>query len=268
MRHERAELGCYDLDAELQLRPVDDPAVAAWTAKAVAIPPSLMTVDAASVLYVDAQGRRWRLPKADPAFDRPGPLGGERVCREVCTERNLLNVHGTFYEMPAENAGGFAKLRPIATHNRRIHDFASYRGLLVLTGIREGAEAGGHIIRSDDGRCALWVGVVDDLWQFGKPRGIGGPWKNTAVKAGEPSDAYLMTGYDKKRLQLSHRSAEPVKIRLEADISGTGLWVTHREFTVDPGRPLECTLPDAFGAYWVRLTADRATTATAIFFYD
>ena len=79
-------------------------------------------------------------PRATRPSTNPAPLGAERVCREVCTERNLLNVHGTFYELPAENAGGFIKLRPIATHNRRIHDFASYRGLLVMSGVADERE--------------------------------------------------------------------------------------------------------------------------------
>jgi len=58
-----------------------------------------------------------------------------RIDREVVTERDLFNCHGTFYELPAENAGGFAKVRPISTHNRKIADYCSYRGLLVMTGI-------------------------------------------------------------------------------------------------------------------------------------
>jgi len=68
--------------------------------------------------------------------------------------------------MPAENAGGFGRFRPIATHNRRISDFASYRSLLIISGLADAAQ-GEHIIRSEDGRCALWAGTVDDLWAFG-----------------------------------------------------------------------------------------------------
>lgn len=261
------ELGCYDLDSELKLRKTNDAPGIAWMHKNVAIPQNVLTLDAASVLYVDNKGR-WRLPKGDASFERPGPLGDERICREVCTERDMFNAAGTFYELPADNAGGFAKVRPITTHNRRIKDYASYRGLLVLSGLGADAPAGEHVVRSDDGKCALWVGAVDDLWQFGKPRGTGGPWKDSAVKAGQPSDAYLMTGYDRKRVTLSHTAKEPVKIRLEADLTGTGLWVTYREFTVEPGKPTEHTFPAAYTAYWVRAVADRETTATVTFVYE
>jgi hypothetical protein len=260
------ELGAYDLDANLKLRPANDPDGAAWTAKSVAIAAPIITADAASVLYVDVNGKRWRLPKGDAVFDQAGPLGQVRLCREVCTERNLLNTHGTFYELPAQNAGGFIKLRPIATHNRRIHDFASYRGLLVLSGITDEAN-GEHIVRSDDGKCALWVGAVDDLWAFGKPRGRGGPWLNTAVKAGVPSDAYLATGYDQKRLTLAHQGTKAVTFKVEADFTGTGEFAEVTRLTVQAGQKLEHNFPDAFGAYWLRVTASADTTATAQFEY-
>jgi hypothetical protein len=260
------ELGAYDLDVNLKLRAANDPEGGAWTAKNVAIAAPIITADAASVLYVDEKGTRWRLPKGDAVFDQAGPLGYARLCREVCTERNLLNVHGTFYELPAVNAGGFIKLRPIATHNRRIHDFASYRGLLVMSGIAAEAQ-GDHIIRSDDGQCALWVGAVDDLWSFGKPRGRGGPWLNSPVKASLPSDAYLATGYDHKRLTLSHANKKSVTFKVEADFTGTGTWSEVVELKVSAGMPHEYRFPAAFGAYWLRVTADTDTTATAQFEY-
>ncbi|MFA7006579.1 MAG: hypothetical protein WC429_21225, partial [Verrucomicrobiia bacterium] len=124
------DIGSYILDADLKLRRDDDPKGMDWMKKNVPIPQNVITVDAASVL-IEEKGKRWRLPKGDAAFDRPGALGDERISREVCTERDRLNVHGTFYELPAENAGGMAKVRPVATHNRRIKDYTSYRGLLV-----------------------------------------------------------------------------------------------------------------------------------------
>ncbi|HRZ56126.1 MAG TPA: hypothetical protein P5525_11795 [Candidatus Paceibacterota bacterium] len=266
-RNRNGELGGYDLDGDLELRRANDADGVAWTAKAVAIPTPLIVADRASYLYVDEHGQRWRLPKGDPALDQPGPLGLVRLCREVCTERNLLNVGGTFYELPAQNAGGFIKIRPIATHNRRIHDFASYRGLLVLSGIAHHS-GGDRIIRSDDGRCALWVGAVDDLWQFGKPRGRGGPWLDTEVVAGRPSDAYLATGYDHKRLTLSHRGQSTVTFMVEADFTGTGTWSEVAAIEVKRGARVEHTFPAAFGAYWLRVAASADTTATAQFEYD
>jgi len=266
-RNAAGELGCYDLDSGLRLRLTNDPAGMAWTRQAVALPRALITVAGGAALYVDPEGRRWRVPKGDPTLDAPGPLGAGRVCREVCTERNLLNVAGTFYELPAENAGGFARLRPIATHNRRISDFASYRGLLVISGVA-GDAPGEHIIRSEDGQCALWAGAVDDLWAFGKPRGTLGVWEDAHVTGGMPSDACLATGYDRKRLIISHTHPGPVQFRVEADFTGTGEWCRFRTLDVPPGERAEYTFPEAFGAYWLRLVASTDTTASGTLIYD
>jgi len=255
--------GCYDLDGDLRLTRVDDPEGLAWTKEHAAMPRDVISEDAASIVYTDEKQRRWRLPRA-------GGTSGGRVCREVCTERNLLNLGGTFYELPARNAGGFIKVRPIATHNLRIHDYASYRGLMLISGVDANALAGAHIIRSDDGRVALWAGAVDDLWLLGKPRGSGGPWKDSAIKAGIPSDPFLATGFDKKRLRLSHRRDSLMRIRVEADFTGTGAWAPALEsmLRVKPNETLEYTFSDAFSAYWIRLVSDQDATATAIFTYE
>ena len=209
-----------------------------------------------------------RSAAAGPALVQPAIFDLAPWPREVATERDLFNAHGTFYELPAENAGGFAKLRPVATHNRRIHDYCSYRGLFVMTGIGNPAPPNNaHIIRSDDGKAALWVGVLDDVWKLGKPRGGGGVWKDTPVKAGLASDPFLMPGYDRKSVSFSHSSTEPVTFSLEVDLDGTGRWVPYQRFGVKAGEVLAHTFPEAFAAYWVRAVTERDTTATVLFDY-
>jgi len=248
--------------------PVGDRALFERVQTEAAIPAGVLSVDEASVIFVNDDGKRYRLPKGDPIFDRDSKLGSARVDREVATERDLFNAHGTFYELPAENAGGFAKLRPVATHNRRIHDYCSYRGLFVISGLDADAPAGDHVIRSDDGRAALWVGAIDDVWKLGRPRGQGGPWKNTAVRAGVVSDSYLMTGYETKRLELQHDAGKSVNITIEVDVTGDGLWALYRTFAVKPGEAVSHTFPLAFQACWLRAKADAACSATAQLRYE
>jgi len=261
------EAGFYELDAALNLKRVEDPGAMGYAQKSYPMNGAGLELDAASAVVTDDAGRRWRFPKADATDASPGLWGRERLCREVCTERDLLNVCGTFYELPAENAGGFSKVRAVATHGRRIHDYCSYRGLLVLSGLDAAAAASEHVIRSADGRAAVWVGAVDDLWAFGKPRGQGGPWKDTAVKAGEPSDAYLMTGFDRKRLTLSHAGAGAVGVTVELDITGAGVWRPYATVRVEAGRPAQVALDDV-RAYWLRVKADAPCTATAWLVYE
>ena len=186
-------------------------------------------------------------------------LGPARVCREVATERDLLNVHGSVYELPARNAQGLAKVRPIATHNLAIQDFCSHNGLLFFTGVDAATESD-HIFRSDDGKAAVWAGVIDDLWKMGKPRGRGGPWMHSEVKAGVPSDPYLMTGYDRKSFTLE--SSATAEIRIEVDVDGTGLWVPFAKYETAPGEVIAKEFPEGFSAYWVRAISDTDSTCS------
>jgi hypothetical protein len=262
-------VGYYELDARLQLKPRHDDSTLAFINGKFAVPRDVVTIDSASVLVVDDGGRRWRLPLGAEGFAGLTRAGALRVAREVATERDLLHCAGTFYELPAENADGFAKVRPVASHPFRIHDYASYRGLLVMTGIDPAAgKDNPHVIVSQDGKAAVWAGVIDDLWKMGKPTGRGGPWKNTPVQAGEPSDPYLIGFYDRRKLSLSHQSDAPVTFRLEAEPVGHGPWMTYREVTVAPGETHEYTFPPHFQARWIRFTADRATVATAWLTYE
>jgi hypothetical protein len=160
-----------------------------------------------------------------------------------------------------------AGIKPICTHNRRISDFCSWRGLLVIAGTRAGAVPDGHYVPGSDGKGGLWFGDVDDLWKMGKPRGTGGPWARSPVKAREPSDPYLMTGYDEKILALGHDAAGPVIFTVEVDVIRDGSWLPYGKFTVQPGEKLTHRFPDGYSAHWVRLVADADCTATATFTY-
>lgn len=264
---QQREVGYYELDAEMNLRRVDEPATLRYVQDNVAIPKDVISVDAASILYIDEKGKRWRLPKGDGAFDGIVRRSENRVDREVVTERDIFNVHGTFYELPAENAGGFAKIRPIASHHHRINDYCSYRGLMVMTGIEGGAN-NPHIIRSNDGLAAVWVGAIDDLWQLGKVRGNGGPCLNTPLRANMPSDPYLMTGYDRKEIILAHSFLGTGAMRVEIDITGKGDWKTYRVFNVGQGKSKRYAFPPGFAAYWVRISVDRDCNATALLRYS
>lgn len=263
-----ADTGYYELDAAMNLQRVEDTKAEQFVKTKVAIPLQVITLDEASVLVVDDRGRRWRLPRASTDLDAATNAGELRICREVATERDMLSACGTFFELPAENADGFAKIRPVASHNLRVTDFGGYRGMLLISGIKPDAPASEHIIRSADGKAALWAGAIDDLWKLGKPRGLGGPWKNTKVKAGQPSDPYLMWGYDKRTLTLSTDDAQAVNLKVELDLTGTGLWVTYKEAKLKAGAQLSLEFEPAVQARWLRVTADAACTATAQLKYE
>ena len=224
----------------------DCPEAVAAVAKDAPLKTGILKCEESSVLYVDDSGNRWRLPYGTREHR---PFEGGRVCREVCTERDHFNAGGIYYELPAENAHGFAGLRPVATHNREIVDYGSWRGLFAL---------------SLPGEIRLMA--VDDFWRAGKVRGFGGPWKNAEVKAGVSSDAYLMNGFDKKTLTLV--ASIDTNVKLEVDVTGWGVWVTAGEYALKSNVALVTELPRAFGGYWVRLLSVHDGKLTAQFAYE
>ena len=261
--------GYYELDSAMNLTPKEDLKTQQFIESKFAIPKDVITVEKSSVLIVDDSGRRWRLPKGDDRFDQLINSGKTRICREVATERDLFNCHGTFYELPAENADGYAKIRPIASHNFRIHDYASYRGMLIISGIDPEVQIeNSHIIKSSDNKLALWAGVIDDLWSLGKPVGKGGPWLESKVVVGIPSDPYLIGFYDERKMSLSHNHTGDVTFIIEVNPIGYGPWMEYKRFKVAGGQTAEHQFPEDFEARWVRVIADKNCQATAWFAYN
>ena len=84
------------------------------------------------------------------------------------------------------------------------------------------------------------------------------------VKAGEASDPYLMTGYDKKTLTLS--ASGRATITAEIDITGVGEWHVYKRFAVEGHA--EYRFPSEFQAYWIRFVSDQDTIASAQLVYE
>ncbi len=215
------------------------------------------------VLRVLHKGKwtRYLLPKSSHSFDHTWNTEWMRI-REAQTERYLMDVHGMFYELPSmiyqDRVWG---IRPIATHLRIVPDFCFWRGLFVMAGDQTDNAVG-------QPQSGFWFGDIDDLWNMGKPTGWGGPWWDTQVEAGEPSDPFLMTGFDKKVLHLTSDSELVVKFKVEVDFLGNGTWEEYMTLAGHAKRYIHHEFPDAFSAHWVRITASRACTATAYFMYN
>ena len=249
----------------IELVKVDDPATEASLRTTIATTQDFYMDDAS--VFMTNSGVRFRLPRSADAFDTATASGWRRGIREVVTERQIMNIHGTVYEPPRDDSGGMRGIRPITTHGRQIFDYTTWRGMLVIAGNLTSATNDAHYVQSDDGLVGLGFGNVDDLWRFGAPSGVGGPWKNSAVAAGVASDPYLIFGYDRKELELSHNSASPVTFTVEVDFAADNTWHPYGEFTVLPGQTLKHVFPDGYSAHWVRLKSDTTTTATAQFAY-
>jgi len=258
------ETGYYELDANMKLTKKEDDKEATAIRKKMSIPKDVVTIDNGSYLIVDDAKRRWRLPLGNEAYNSLIKENVLRICREVATERDLFNLGGTFYELPAENADGFAKIRPVSTHNFRVNDYASYRGLMVMTGIDlKKVKGNEHVIVSDDNKCAVWAGAIDDLWKLGKPVGKGGPWVKAQVKAQQPSDPFLFGLYDSRTLTLTNHSDVDVTITIQFDPMGDRDWMNFKTVTVKANKKFSYTFAKEEQARWIRFVADKDASVTA-----
>jgi hypothetical protein len=213
------------------------------------------SVDNASIIVKDKTGT-FRLPKGSNAYEN----FEYRDRREVESERFMLNISGTFYEVGRES--GFIALRPITTHNKKIIDFCTWRGLLVMSGASKDAKPDGHYFGNQTN--GLWYGGIDDLWKMGKPVGEGGVWKNTTVKANEPSLPYLMTGYDQKKVSIT--ADKDVNITLEVDFDLSGFH-QYKTFSIKAGQTVNYEFPKGFSAHWIRAIANKDCQSTVMFTY-
>ena len=85
------------------------------------------------------------------------------------------------------------------------------------------------------------------------------------MKAGQPSDPFLMTGFDQKVLHLKLDARANVTI--EVDFLGHGAWEKYQSIAVGAGEYKYHVFPSGFSAHWVRLVSDAGCTATAEFMY-
>jgi hypothetical protein len=224
----------------------------------------IYSVDEASII-LKSEKFRLRLPKGKGTYS-PEAIRNER---EVESERVLANLHGTFYEIPLYKVGSeplYKMIRPVSTHNRQITDFATWNGLLLMSGIQLDNSNSEHIIKNKTEDAALWVGGIDDIWKFGKPVGEGGVWKNSAVKANEPSDIYLMTGYDHKTVTLT--ADKDVEITLSVyHTHYSNNPVVYKTFKLKANKAISHTFPSGYSVHWISAESNKDCNATAWFSY-
>ena len=95
------------------------------------------------------------------------------ICREVATERDLLYVGGVFYEVPADNAGGFAELRPIALADEPVRTLEAKLGLVYVNGKPM---------------------ALDSLWKNGTAAAAYWLWRTVSTGADEAVDPFRLRG--------------------------------------------------------------------------
>ncbi len=228
-------------------------------------------ISAIMKVFIKGEWKRYRIPKASRTWDETSCTEWMRV-REIETERALMDCHGMFYEIGMHVYGNeLWAIKPVASHLRVIPDFCSWRGMLVFGGNQATPMKFGPQDRNPlagQPQAGLWFGKTDDLWSFGKPKGFGGVWYKSAVDAGDMSDPYLMTGFDKKSVHIYHDSGENVEFIIQTDFMGNGDFHDFKTITVKPGEYFHYEFPDAYTASWMRIKVNKTCNVTALINYN
>jgi len=205
--------------------------------------------------------KRYRLPKGSHSFDHAWNTEWMRI-REAQTERFIMDAFGIFYELPMMTYGGFVwGIKPISYHLRIVPDFCFWRGMFVMAGDQTDHGVG-------QPQSGLLFQNIDDLWNYGKPRGWGAVWQNDTISAGDISDPFLMTGFDKKVLHLKNEGDNDVQITIEVDFLGNETWEQYKTISLKSKSYTHYIFPDGYSAHWVRLKTDSNTVITAQFVYN
>jgi hypothetical protein len=208
----------------------------------------------------------YRLPKASHTFDpQHGWFTEWPRIREIAPGKFMMVMHGMMFDFPQNfRPGQTAGIRPIASHLRYIPDFCHWNGKVVLaaddTSIMQNPLAG--ISQSN-----LWFGTPDELKQFGSQAGWGGVWMGDHVKANQPSDPYLLAGFQKRTLHLSHQADAEVTFTIEIDEKGDGNWKVSQTIKVPAKSYKPHILPPDLKGEWIRLTPDKDCQVSAYFHY-
>ena len=221
-------------------------------------------------VLADGEWMRYRLPKASLTYDDGSNTEWMRI-RQVESERLLMDAFGMFYEVPPFSFDGRVwGIRPVSTHLHVIPDFVGWRGMLVM-----GSDILEHDEDEEDGEpyagqptAGLWFMKIDDLWEWGKPKGWGAVWLEDQVEANATSDPFLMNGFDNKVVHLAHDAEEEVSFTIEVDFIGNGTWKTYKTVKVPASGYIPFTFPSGFSAHWVRIKVDKSCEATAYFVYS
>jgi hypothetical protein len=223
--------------------------------------------DESSVLLwalVKGEWRRYRLPKGSHAFNHAWQTEWMRI-REVETEHFMLDMTGLFYELqPIAFEDAIWGVKPVCQHLRIIPDYCSFRGLLALGGNQNTPNHENNPLGGQP-QSGIWFGKTDDLWGWGKPQGWGGPWRRTSVRQDQPSDPFLMTGFDKKVLHL--KSDKPAEFEVQIDFLGNGSWEGYERLATNSSGYAFHAFPSGFSAHWVRVVPLADCTASAEFMY-
>ena len=161
------------------------------------------------------------------------------------------------------------KIRPIATHRLFIHDYCRGADCLCSLALRPTP------------RTAMATSSARRMAAV--PSGSGrsmtsGHSASQSAAADLGRQRQFMRGRAVRPLpdgRIRSEAPDPVaptrhslRVELQIDITGTGLWQSYRTIDVPSGQPMGYDFPDGMSAYWIRFVASADAVVTSELCYE
>ena len=182
--------------------------------------------------------------------------------RDIGDKDLLMDMHGMFFKFPKTfSATSCAGIEPIASHIRYIPDFCFWNGQLVLA-TDEASIQGNPMVGQPQSN--LWFGQIEDLKKWGPRNAAGSIYMNDPVKAGVPSDPFLINGFPRRVVHLA--SDRPVTFKLQIDREGNGQFEDYQG--IELNGYAHHIFPRNLKAQWVRVHSDQDCKASVSFHFS
>ncbi len=210
------------------------------------------------ILKVRDQGEwsTFRLPKASFTYDgRHGWHTEWPRIRDIGKDKWLMTMHGMFWEFPPDfSRSQISGIEPISSYLKVIPDFARWQGMLVM-GCDDASMFDNSLVGQPQSN--LWFVQPDQLDQFGPRIGFGGPWISDQVKAYDPSDPFLISGFDRIMIFSNQQSVETLNISVEKRLRGATNWEKIEQIELKKGIPGINIFTNSGEDEWIRFTTDQ-----------
>ena len=144
------------------------------------------------------QWHSYRLPVGDYSYvAKHGWYTEWPRIRDAGGGKLLMNMHGQWFDFPKTfSAANTAGIRPIGDYLKITGDFCPWKANgrdQIVFGCDDASIMQNPLALQSQSN--LWFSSEQGLAKCGRPAGFGGPWVDDAVKAGEPSEPFLLAGY-------------------------------------------------------------------------
>lgn len=185
--------------------------------------------------------------------------------RQVSTERMVLDLHGTWYDVSPYLAGaatvalgGLPRIRALSRHYNTYPDFCIFDGMLALA-YNGSTPQGTEFPDAGQPQAGIIFRDIEDITRGAKPDGKGWWFKAEAVSNGTESDRMVVRGYDRIGCQFVNGTATPIDV--DVKVYESSITYVERTVTVPANGGTHFEYSSGFGADFISLVPKAAGTS-------